>query len=76
MEGQILYPDYARKTFGAFTQEEPVYVPEVVTEDQMWFQSVPRLGCYLAIPIVYKSCLSQDALTAATQNFFEVEQRR
>ena len=30
----------------------------------------------MAIPIVYESCLSDDSLTAAVQNFIEVQQQK
>lgn len=47
------------------TSYRHVYVPEVVTEPSMWFQTVPRLGCFMAVPIVYDSCLNDEALDAA-----------
>lgn len=42
-----------------------VYIPEVVRESRMWFKTVPRLGAFMAIPIIYNSCLSDEALDAA-----------
>jgi hypothetical protein len=42
----------------------------------MWFRTVPRLGAYMAIPIVYKSCLSDEALTAAIANYIEVQNKK
>jgi hypothetical protein len=41
-----------------------VFVKEVVREPRMNFQKVPRLGCYMAVPLVYQSCLSDAALDA------------
>jgi len=41
-----------------------VYVKEVVREPRMRFQKVPRLGSYMAVPLVYQSCLSDEALDA------------
>lgn len=38
----------------------------------MWFKTVPRLGSYLAIPLVYESCLSDESLTAAVKDMIEV----
>jgi len=35
-----------------------VYVPDVVKEPKMHFFRIPRLGSYIAIPIVYNSCMS------------------
>jgi hypothetical protein len=41
-----------------------LYVREVVREPRMHFQKVPRLGSYMAVPLVYNSCLSDEALEA------------
>jgi len=30
-----------------------IYVPEVVKESRMWFKRVPRLGSFMAVPLVY-----------------------
>jgi len=38
------------------------YVPEVVREPSIHFQKVPRLGSYMAIPLVYDSCLFEESL--------------
>ena len=35
------------------------YVPEVVREPKIHFWRVPRLGSFMAIPLVYKSSLSE-----------------
>lgn len=35
-----------------------VYVPEVVRESRVFFHKVPKLGAYMAVPLVYKSCLN------------------
>ena len=43
-------------------------MPEVVTEPSMWFQTVPRLGSFMAVPIIYNSCLNDEALDAAIAN--------
>jgi hypothetical protein len=39
------------------------YVPEVVRNSTMHFWKVPRLGSYMAIPLVYRSCLSVESYT-------------
>ena len=44
-----------------------VYVKEVVREPRMHYQKVPRLGCYMAVPLIYNSCLSDEALEALVQ---------
>ena len=53
-----------------------VYVPEVVRKDGMQFQKVPRLGSFLAVPIVYQSCLFDEALEAAAADYVDVETRK
>ena len=46
-----------------------IYVPEVVREPKMHFYKVPRLGAFLAIPLEYKSCLSQKSLDQSIVDF-------
>ena len=41
-----------------------VYVENVVREPRMHYQKVPRLGAFMAVPLVYNSCLSDEALEA------------
>lgn len=52
-----------------------VYIDEVVRKEGMKFQKVPRLGSYIAIPLVYESCLHDDALEAAVADYLDVTQR-
>lgn len=52
------------------------YVPEVVREPKMHFKKVPRLGCFMAIPLVYNSCLFNDALEEAVENYMVVSKER
>ena len=35
----------------------------------MHFQRVPRLGCFMAIPLVYNSCLTNEALEDAIEDY-------
>ena len=49
-----------------------LYIPEVVREKRMHFQRVPRLGSYMAVPLVYDHCLTDHALDAAVADFLEV----
>lgn len=42
-----------------------MYVPEVVRDQRMWFKRVPKLGSFMAVPLIYSSCLSDEALEAA-----------
>jgi len=38
----------------------------------MHFYKVPKLGSYMAIPLVYLSCLFEDALDNAVQDHLDV----
>ena len=53
-----------------------VYVKEVVREQNMHFYKVPRLGSYIAIPLVYNSCMFEDALDQAVGDYFAVQKAR
>ena len=44
-----------------------LFVPEVVRDPKMHYWKVPRLGSYMAIPMVYQSCLSVNAYTQAVE---------
>ena len=52
------------------------YVPEVVREPRMHFKKVPRLGCFMAVPLVYNSCLFNEALEEAVENYQVVQKER
>ena len=60
------------KHLGIFERFKHIYVPEVVREPRMHYQRVPRLGSFMAIPLVYKSCLFDDSLTEAVANWKDV----
>ena len=38
-------------------------------EERMHFEKVPRLGCYMAVPLVYNSCLFNEALEEAVEDY-------
>jgi len=38
----------------------------------MWFKTVPRLGAFMAVPIIYESCLSDEALESAIADYHKV----
>ena len=74
---RVLTQEEAPITHSAFaTEQDCIYIPEVVRESTMWFESVPRLGAYMAVPIVYESCLTDEALTQAMSNYLEVTKLR
>lgn len=41
----------------------------------MHYWTVPKLGSFMAIPFVYKSCLFSESLDAAISDFQEVQKR-
>ena len=45
------------------------FVAECVREPQIHFKRVPRLGCFMAVPLVYNSCLSNEALEEAIEDY-------
>jgi hypothetical protein len=47
-------------------------VKEVVREPKMHFQKVPRLGSYMAVPLIYHNCLSDQALDRAVEDHQEI----
>ena len=51
------------------------YVKEVVREPRMNFQRVPKLGSFMAVPLVYKSCLFDESLTEAVANWQDYTKR-
>jgi len=52
------------------------YVKEVVREPRMNFQRVPKLGSFMAIPLIYKCCLFDESLAESVTNWQEVQQRQ
>ena len=52
------------------------YVPEVVRNVNMHFKKVPRLGCFMAVPLCYNSCLFNEALEDAIEDYTEKSKER
>jgi chromosome condensin MukBEF MukE localization factor len=50
-----------------------VYVKEVVREPKMFFYRVPRLRSFMAIPLVYQSCLFEEALDNAVTDYLQLK---
>ena len=50
-------------------QFKHIYVPEVIREPKMHYWTVPRLGSYMAVPLVYKSCLSITAFDKSVTDY-------
>lgn len=51
------------------------YVPEVVKEEKIHFYKVPRLGCFMAIPLLYQSCMNEAAYDTALEDYLEVSKQ-
>jgi hypothetical protein len=51
-----------------------VYVPEVVREPRMHYWIVPRLGSFMAVPLVYKSCLNIDSFDRAVDDILAYQE--
>ena len=52
------------------------FVEEVVRQPKMHFEKVPRLGCFMAIPLVYNSCLFNEALEEAVEDYQVVSKEK
>lgn len=49
---------------------------EVVREPRMHFFKVPKLGSYMAVRLEYESCLYEDSLAVAVNDYIDVMQRK
>lgn len=52
-----------------------VYVPNVIRDKNIHYWNVPKLGAFMAIPFVYRSCLFPEALDAALLDYQDVKAR-
>lgn len=52
------------------------YVKEVVREPKIHFWQVPRLGSFMAVPMIYKSCLFEEAIDKALLDWAEIKKLR
>jgi len=46
-----------------------IYVPEVIRNPKMHYWQVPRLGSFMAVPLVYKSCLNIESFDKTVEDF-------
>jgi len=78
-EAEVVDDDDAapkKKTDDILDTFRHVYVKEVVRDPKMWFKRVPRLGSFMAIPLVYNSCLSDEALEKAVGDYQDVSTQK
>jgi hypothetical protein len=55
-------------------KEKYVYIPNVVKNESMSYFRLPKLGAYIAVPLVYKSYLTEhifDVALEARQKFLD-----
>ena len=48
------------------------FVKEVVNDKKIHYWDVPRLGSFMAIPLIYRSCLSEVSLDKALIDYIEI----
>jgi hypothetical protein len=46
-----------------------IYVKEVVREPRIHYYMVPRLGSFMAVPLIFNSCLFDEALDDAVNDY-------
>jgi hypothetical protein len=66
----------AKKSTDILDTFKHCFVSEVVHDERMWFKRVPRLGSFMAVPLVYKSCLFYESLEKAIADYQESSKRR
>lgn len=44
------------------------YISDVVKEPKIYFHRFPKLGCYFAMPMIFETCLFEDAFDAGLAN--------
>ena len=42
-----------------------LYVEDIIREEGIHFFRIPKLGSYIAIPLIYQNCLSEESFTTA-----------
>lgn len=48
-----------------------IYIPDVIQNKKLHFYRWPQLGAYLAVPVVFQSCLNEEAFDSAVANRVE-----
>lgn len=51
------------------------FLGDITKESKLKFFKVPRLGCYMAISLIHKTCLYEEALDKAFENHIEVQKK-
>lgn len=66
-EEQQQQPDDDQQQKVPIQKPNYVYIPDVVKEPKMVFFKIPKLGAYIAIPMIYRSCLNESSFDAALE---------
>lgn len=51
------------------------YVKNVIKEKDVYYFDVPKMGCFLSIPLTYKSCFSEAAFDSGLEDKLDVARR-
>ena len=71
---QQLFAKADEEEVGSHQLPKSIVIDEIVREPKMHYYQVPRLGSYMAIKLVYNSCLFEDAYDDAIANYEAVNQ--
>lgn len=58
------------------TKKQIVFIKEVLRDEKVAFFVVPRLGSYVAFPLIHRTCLSDAILEQAITDFFTFKQKQ
>jgi hypothetical protein len=67
--------DAVKKTKDILKSYKHKYVPHVVRKKDIHFWTVPRLGAFMAVPMIYNSCMTDEALDTAIADWTEVSKK-
>ena len=56
--------------------DKSIFIHDVLQEPKIKYFNVPKLGSFLAIKLEYKSCLSEEALDKAVEEYFNTEKKK
>lgn len=60
---------------GEVRVEKPtyLYVPDVIKRSNMHYFRLPKLGAYLAVPLIYNTCLSEESFDRGLEERLRVQ---
>ena len=92
MVNKVLKEEEGEITYSVFKEEEQAdeeapeepqpqklktaFVSDVVNEPRIKFFDVPKLGSYMALPLVYRSCLEETAFDTGLEDLLECKRLR